>query len=64
MAYKRPQKKKPIESFLAHHKKDCQFYIFSGSRSCSCGRDILAAELIRLREIEKKYKQISRPSLL
>jgi hypothetical protein len=64
MAYKKTPKKKPVESFLAHHKRNCNFYIFSGSRSCSCGRDVLAAELIRLREIEEKYKQISRSSLL
>jgi hypothetical protein len=39
----------PLDDFLKFHKRSCTFYIFSGERRCSCGRDAALAELKALR---------------
>ena len=43
-----------LDKFLAHHARTCTFWIFSGDRHCSCGRDKALEELQALKaEAEK-----------
>jgi len=35
----------PLEKFLEKHKRTCTFYVYSGDRHCSCGRDEAEKEL-------------------
>jgi hypothetical protein len=38
-----------LDDFLKFHKRSCTFFLFSGDRRCSCGRDAALAELAALR---------------
>lgn len=38
-----------LDRFLEKHKPTCTFWIFSGDRHCSCGRDAALLELEDLR---------------
>lgn len=45
-------KKQPVsqlDRFLENHKPTCTFFIYSGDRHCSCGRDAAKLELEELR---------------
>lgn len=37
-----------IEKLLTHHARSCTYWIFSGDRHCSCGRDKARAELAEI----------------
>ena len=39
----------PLDLMLKHHKPYCAYFIFSGDRHCSCGRDDALKELELLR---------------
>lgn len=39
-----------LDKFLERHKDTCTYWIFSGDRHCSCGRDAALLELKELRE--------------
>ena len=38
-----------LDRFLEKHKPTCTYWIFSGDRHCSCGRDQAILELTQLR---------------
>jgi len=38
-----------LDRALKHHAKYCAYWIFSGDRHCSCGRDEVRAELETLK---------------
>ena len=38
-----------LDRFLSKHKKSCSYWIFSGDRHCSCGRDEAIKELDALK---------------
>ena len=45
---------KALDKFLAKHKDHCAYWIFSGDRHCSCGRDEALHELAALlAEVER-----------
>lgn len=46
------KKASALDEFLKFHKRSCTFYIFSGDRHCSCGRDEALAELQELRRAQ------------
>jgi hypothetical protein len=35
----KPKKLPPLYKFLDKHKDSCAYWIYSGDRHCSCGRD-------------------------
>ncbi len=39
-----------LDRVTLHHARTCTFWIFSGDRACSCGRDQARAELAAVRE--------------
>ena len=44
-----------LDKLLVHHLKTCAFWIFSGDRHCSCGRDEAIEELQAVKvELEKQ----------
>ena len=49
---KRIKKKKQsaLDRMIEHHKKSCTYFVFSGDRHCSCGRDEAEIELADLRK--------------
>jgi hypothetical protein len=38
-----------LDRFLKEHKKHCNYWVFSGDRHCSCGRDDAIRELEEMR---------------
>lgn len=40
-----------LDLFLKFHKRSCTYFIYSGDRHCSCGRDRAAEELEELRRL-------------
>lgn len=38
-----------LDRVLLHHARTCTYWIFSGDRHCSCGRDAAITELARIR---------------
>lgn len=38
-----------LDKFLKSHRRTCTYWIFSGDRHCSCGRDAAIMELEELR---------------
>lgn len=38
-----------LDRILKHHARHCTYWIFSGDRHCSCGRDEAILELDRMR---------------
>lgn len=45
-----------IKRRLQHHAKNCTYFIFSGDRHCSCGRDLA---LVQLAALEARAKEFS-----
>lgn len=43
------QPESALDKFLKFHKRSCTFFIFSGDRHCSCGRDEAIAEVQKMR---------------
>lgn len=50
-----------LDKYLTFHKRSCTYYIFSGTRACSCGRDKALDELeryrMRIRELEQELQE-------
>lgn len=40
-----------LNRVLAHHASHCTYFVFSGDRHCSCGRDQAITELTQLLQI-------------
>lgn len=38
-----------LDRFLLQHRRTCTYWIFSGDRHCSCGRDLALRELDQLK---------------
>lgn len=51
------QPESALDKFFASHKRSCTFYIFSGDRHCSCGRDDAIAEVQKMRA--ERIEQLS-----
>ena len=55
-------KESALDKFLAHHPKHCTYWVFSGDRHCSCGRDAAIAELQKLRELVSQVQPVLFPA--
>lgn len=55
---------KELDRFLARHKATCLRFIATSDRHCSCGRDIAAAEVARLRSLANEPPPAIPPSPL
>jgi hypothetical protein len=55
----KPKKLPPLYKFLDKHKDSCTYWIYSGDRHCSCGRDLCLSILALARaELGDKAEQI------
>lgn len=45
-----------LDKILKNHNPFCAYYIATGDRHCSCGRDLALVELARLRSLEQKMQ--------
>jgi hypothetical protein len=50
-----PIKTDALEKLLEHHNKHCSYFVFSGDRHCSCGRN---AALLELDVIKKLFSGV------
>ena len=50
-------KESALDKFLKAHRRTCAYFIYSGDRHCSCGRDESIAELQKLRS--EQIEQLS-----
>ena len=48
-----------LDRILKHHARSCTYFIFSGDRHCSCGRDQARGELTRILETISKPQKVS-----
>lgn len=48
----KPKKKlSPVYRMLERHKDSCMYWIFSGPRHCTCGKEQADAAIARVREL-------------
>lgn len=47
-----------LDKMLKHHNPFCAYFVSSGDRHCSCGRDLALAEVARLRRLETKLQPV------
>lgn len=50
-----------LDKFLTHHERTCTYFIYSGDRHCSCGRDEAVKELQALKAEAEQPKQYALP---
>lgn len=48
----RSKKESPLARMLKHHLRMCTYFIYSGDRHCSCGRDEAIEQAANLLQIK------------
>jgi len=47
-----------LDKVLKHHARTCNYYVFSGDRHCSCGRDDAIRERDEMVKLLKSYETL------